>query len=132
MELQAVKGTHIQKLYNSMIKAGLSGKLVQNVSTVLHKAFSVAIKQGVIRTNPCDGAERPKAERRKIKPLSDSEIPLFLAAIEDSPMRNAYALCLFAGLRKGGAPGPVVEAGGLSVGEDHHQSTTPAEEDGRL
>lgn len=101
MELQAVKGTHIQKLYNSMIKAGLSGKLVQNVSAVLHKAFSVAIKQGIIRTTPCDGAERPKVERREIKPLSDSEISLFLAAIEDSPMRNAYALCLFAGLREG-------------------------------
>ena len=101
MELQAVKGTHIQKLYNSMIKAGLSGKLVQNVSAVLHKAFSVANKQGIIRTNPCDGAERPKVERREIKPLSDSEIPLFLTAIEDSPMRNAYALCLFAGLREG-------------------------------
>lgn len=101
MELQAVKGTHIQKLYNSMIKASLSGKLVQNVSAVLHKAFSVAIKQGIIRTNPCDGAERPKVERREIKPLSDSEIPLFLAAIEGSPMRNAYALCLFGGLREG-------------------------------
>ena len=101
MELQAVKGTHIQKLYNSMIKAGLSGKLVQNVSAVLHKAFSVANKQGIIRTNPCDGAERPKVERREIKPLADNEIPLFLSAIEDSPMRNAYALCLFAGLREG-------------------------------
>ena len=101
IELQALKGTHIQKPYNAMTKAGLSGKLVQNVSAVLHKAFSTAIKQGIIRTNPCDGAERPKVERREIKPLSDSEIPLFLAAIEDSPMRNAYALCLFGGLREG-------------------------------
>ncbi|MDE6997350.1 MAG: site-specific integrase [Oscillospiraceae bacterium] len=101
MELQAVKGTHIQKLYNSMIKAGLSGKLVQNVSAVLHKALNTAIKQEIIRANPCDGAERPKVERREIKPLSDSEIPLFLAAIDNSPMCNAYALCLFAGLREG-------------------------------
>lgn len=29
------------------------------------------------------------------------DIRRFLAAIEDSPMRNAYALCLFAGLREG-------------------------------
>lgn len=40
-------------------------------------------------------------ERREIVPLADKEIPLFLAAIENSPMRNAYALCLFAGLREG-------------------------------
>lgn len=101
MKLQAVKGTHIQKVYNTMTGAGLSGKTVKNVSAVLHKAFSVALKQGLIPANPCDGAELPKVERREIAPLADAEIPLFLAAIDKSPMRNAYALCLFAGLREG-------------------------------
>ena len=53
LELQAVKGTHIQKIYNTMTAAGLSGKTVKNVSAVLHKAFSVALKQGMIAANPC-------------------------------------------------------------------------------
>lgn len=101
IELQAVKGTHIQRLYNSMTKAGLSGKTVKNVSAVLHKAFSVALKQGIVQVNPCDAAELPKVERHEITPLKDEEIPMFLTAIDDSPMRNAYALCLFAGLREG-------------------------------
>lgn len=101
VELQAVKGTHIQKLYNAMTKTGLSGKTVKNVSAVLHKAFSIALKQGIIQTNPCDAAELPKVERHEISPLADDEIPLFLSAIDSSPMRNAYALCLFAGLREG-------------------------------
>ena len=101
VELQAVKGTHIQRLYNSMTKAGRSGKTVKNVAAVLHKAFSVALKQGIIAVNPCDAAELPKVERHEITPLTDEEIPLFLQAIDSSPMRNAYALCLFAGLREG-------------------------------
>ena len=101
VELQAVKGTNVQRLYNSMTKAGLSGKTVKNVSAVLHKAFSVALKQGIIQVNPCDAAELPKVERHEITPLSDEEIPMFLSAIDGSPMRNAYALCLFAGLREG-------------------------------
>lgn len=101
LELQAVRGTQIQKLYNSMTRAGLSGKTVKNVSAVLHKAFSVALKQGIIAANPCDAAELPKAEHKEIRPLADSEIPRFLAAIDSSPMRNAFALCLFAGLREG-------------------------------
>lgn len=101
VELQAVKGSHVQRLYNSMTKAGLSGKTVKNVGAILHKSFSVAMKQGIIAANPCDAAELPKAERREIRPLADDEIPLFLSAIDDSPMRNAYALCLFAGLREG-------------------------------
>ncbi len=42
--LQSVKGTHIQKLYNDMTKQGLSAKTVKNVSAVLHKALSVAMK----------------------------------------------------------------------------------------
>lgn len=52
MELQAVKGIHIQKFYNALVDKGLSGKTVKNVSAVLHKAFSVALKQGYIQTNP--------------------------------------------------------------------------------
>ena len=100
-ELQVVKGLHIQRMYNTMTRAGLSGKTVKNVSAVLHKAFSVALKQGIIAVNPCDAAELPKAERKEIRPLTDSEIPRFLTAIDDSPMRNAFALCLFAGLREG-------------------------------
>lgn len=101
LELQTVKGIQVQQLYNKMTKAGLSGKTVKNAAAVLHKAFSMAVKQGIIPANPCDAAELPKVERHEIAPLTDREIPLFLAAIEDSPMRNAYALCLFAGLREG-------------------------------
>ena len=101
VELQAVRGAHVQRLYNSMTRAGLSGKTIKNVSAVLHKAFSVALKQGIIAANPCDAAELPKVEHKEIRPLADDEIPLFLSAIDGSPMRNAYALCLFAGLREG-------------------------------
>lgn len=100
VKLQAVRGTHIQKLYNAMTEKGLSGKTVKNVSAVLHKAFSVAIKQGYIQNNPCEGAELPKAVKPEIKPLTDAEIPLFLQAIEEDSMCNAFALCLLAGLRE--------------------------------
>ncbi len=110
LRLQAVKGTYIQRLYNSMTAADLSGKTIKNVSAVLHKAFGVAMKQGIIAANPCGAAELPKAEHKEIHPLTDNEIPSFLSAIDASPMRNAYALCLFAGLREG-------ECLGLSWGQ---------------
>ena len=101
VQLQALNGTHIQKLYNTMTDAGLSGKTVKNVSAVLHKALNQAVKLSLIPINPCGGAELPAAQKHEIKPLTDEEIPRFLAAIDDSPMRNAFALCLFAGLREG-------------------------------
>ena len=56
MELQAVKGVDIQRVYNTMTANDLSGKTVKNVAAVMHKAFSVAQKQGYIVSNPCEGA----------------------------------------------------------------------------
>lgn len=101
VKLQALKGIHVQQLYNDMVAAGLSPKTVKNVAAILHKALSVALKQGMIQTNPCDAAELPKATHKEIQPLTDSDIPKFLKAISEHPMGNAYALCLFAGLREG-------------------------------
>lgn len=105
IKLQSVKGIHIQKLYNGMTEKGLSAKTVKNTAAILHKAFSVALKQGMMQVNPCDAAELPKAQHKEIKPFTDAEIPHFLEAIESHPMRNVYALCLFAGLREGEALG---------------------------
>lgn len=100
LQLQAVNGVHVQKLYNDLIAGGLSAKTIKNIA-VLHKAFSIAQKQGFIQANPCDAAELPKVPKKEIHPLTDAEIPLFLDAIKGHPNENAYALCLFAGLREG-------------------------------
>lgn len=101
MKLQDVKGIHIQRLYNQMSDSGFSAKTIKNVAIVLHRAFDVAKKQALVSANPAEGAEPPKVKRHEITPLSDEDIPRFLAAIDGSPLRNAYALCLFAGLREG-------------------------------
>ena len=100
LQLQQVRGIVIQGLYNDLTAKGLSAKTVKNIAAILSKSLSVAVKQGIIAANPCDAAELPKMEHHEIKPLTDEEIPLFLKAIEDHPFRNAYALCLFAGLRE--------------------------------
>ena len=117
MEVQAVRGVDVQRLFNGMTAAGSSGKTIRNVSAIMHKAFSIAIKQGYITSNPVDAAEPPKVVRHEVKPLTDAEIPLFLEAIEESPYKNAYALCLFAGLRE-------AECMGLSWGQVDFKAQT--------
>ena len=126
IQLQNLRGMHIQKLYNKLRTDGgkapkkdengktvkkngktvyvgipLSPKTIKNVSAVLHKAFDMAIRQGIIQANPCSAAELPRSEKHEIKPLTDKEIPLFLEAMKGDSMENAFALCLFAGLREG-------------------------------
>ncbi len=101
IKLQALKGMQIQRLYNGMTASGISGKSVKNMGAILHKAFSVAIKQGLISVNPCDAAELPKVVHKEIQPFTDAEIPIFLKAIESHPFKNAYAVDLFTGMREG-------------------------------
>lgn len=101
LQLQVVKGSHIQRMYNKMIADGAAPKTVKNIGAVAHKAFSMAVKQGIIPANPCDAAELPAMQQHEISPLTDADIPNFLEAIEGDSMGNAYALCLFAGLREG-------------------------------
>ena len=111
MKLQDVKGIHIQRLYNQMADNGFSAKTIRNVGIVLHRSFDVAKKQALIFNNPCDSAEPPKVKRKEISPLSDEDIPRFLAAIDQSPM---------------------LERGRFPAREDHHQPAAPAEQDQRL
>lgn len=101
MKLQAVRGLHVQKMYNALVANGAAPKYVKNIGAVAHKAFNVAIRQGLISVNPCDAAELPAMVQKEIKPLTDAEIPIFLKAIQGHPFENAFALCLFAGLRQG-------------------------------
>lgn len=101
MKLQAVRGNHVQKFYNDLTASGLTGKTVKNISSVLHKSMDRAVKLGYIAANPCNAADLPKVKNKEIHPLTDTEIPLFLKEIDSSPMRNAFAVCLYCGLREG-------------------------------
>lgn len=101
LKVQDVRMSHIQKLYGNMSKNGKSPKLVHDIAGILNAAFSTAVTEGLLQKNPCTGATPPKAHKPEILPLSDSDIPAFLKAIEDDPLCNAFALCLFGGLREG-------------------------------
>lgn len=105
LQLQKITGTHIQRFYNQLLDSGLSPKTIKNTASILHKALEVALKQGYIYFNPCNNAELPKQIKKEIKPFTTEEIPRFLDAIQDSEYKNAYMLCLFAGLREGEALG---------------------------
>lgn len=99
--LQAVRGIHVQSFYKKLLESGKSPKTIKNIASVLHKAFDTAQKQGLISANPCDSADIPSCPKKEVTPLTDAEIPAFLNAIDGDPMKNAFALCMFAGLREG-------------------------------
>lgn len=101
LRLQDVKGIHVQRVFNSLLAKGFKPSSVRTIGVILHRGFEMATKQGLIQINPCNMAERPHINRTEIHPLTEKEIPAFLDAISSLRLKNAYALCLFAGLRKG-------------------------------
>jgi len=101
IQLQGLRGSHIQKIYNDMFSDGLSPKTIKNVSAVIHKALSTAQKQGIINQNPSDTTDIPKIQKHEIKPFTEAEIPLFISECAKDIMGIAFIICLLSGLREG-------------------------------
>jgi integrase len=100
--------------------------------------FSWAVKQDILKVNPCVGVEKNKTKKRE-RVLSDSEIPLFWKAFDDAGYIRSLALkmILLTGRRPGevrhmrtehikngwwempGAPDPKLGWPGTKNGESH-------------
>ncbi|MBQ9773836.1 MAG: site-specific integrase [Clostridia bacterium] len=101
--LRSVAAPQIQAFYNDLLRTkGLHPKTIKNVHGILHKALAQAVKLRYISWNPAEACSLPRAERTEIKPLSESEITAFLAAIRSGePLRDLFTVALFTGMREG-------------------------------
>ena len=94
----------IEKYIVSMIKdEKLDPKTVKNRVSLLKAAYKMAIRNGLLRENPCDGVELPKIKRADIKIFTEEEVRQFMEklAAQDLDMRVMCELALFCGLRRG-------------------------------
>ena len=75
IRLSALTAPQIQQFYNSLItEKELSPKTVKNIHGVLHRALGQAVKLGMLRSNPTNVCDLPKAHRKEIKPMEQAEI----------------------------------------------------------
>ena len=91
---------HLQRLYRKKQDQGLT-RMVVLIHAVMHKALAQAVKWGIVPRNAADAVERPKVQKREIRPLSKDELVRFLAAAEDDPLYALYVLAATCGLRMG-------------------------------
>ena len=102
IRLSALTAPQIQQFYNSLItEKELSPKTVKNIHGVLHRALGQAVKLGMLRSNPTNVCDLPKAHRKEIKPMEQAEISRFLQAIQGTKYGLVYQSTLFTGLREG-------------------------------
>lgn len=94
----------IEKYVVSLIKdEKLNPKTVKNRISLLESAYKLAIKNGLLRENPCAGVELPKLRRPEVSILMEDEIDLFMEKLsqQDLDIRVLCELALFCGLRRG-------------------------------
>jgi len=99
-KIDSIKFSDIRRFYNSLIhEKGLKPNTIENIQTVLHPIFTLAVRDGYIRTNPTDGAivELKKGaswEKPKRHALTIEEQEAFIDFLSTSEM-YAHWLPLF-------------------------------------
>lgn len=63
--LADIRGEHIQKLYNGLVKKGMAFSSTKVVSAILSGYFKQVMKNGLIERNPVPIATLPKGSPKK-------------------------------------------------------------------
>lgn len=109
-DIASIKYSDIKRFYGELMKHGFKPNSVENIQTILHPVFSVAVKDGYIRLNPTDGviAEIKKShdwEKPKRHALSVPEQEAFVDFIAQSKTYhhwlNLFTVLLGTGMRVG-------------------------------
>lgn len=100
IKLKELTGEDLNEFYVFLINDGLKGATAQRHHSVMHRAFKQAVKRGIIPTNPCDQAERPKADKYVGEYYNATKLKALLESLDDDPMRVVVILTVFYGLRR--------------------------------
>jgi len=104
--------------------AGLSPKMVRHVHTLLHKAFSDAVRWGSLARNPTDRAEPPRPRTPEMKVWDVGQLRAFLAEVEGDRLGPIWLLMATTGMRRGEVMGlrwadVDLDAGRISIVQTH-------------
>lgn len=83
-----IKYSTIKKFYNALLEQGFKPNSLEIIHTILHPIFTIAVRDGYIRTNPTDGvmAEIKKAhdwEKPKRHALTEQQQEAFVNFVRD-------------------------------------------------
>ncbi|MBQ6175397.1 MAG: site-specific integrase [Clostridia bacterium] len=103
VKLTALRPDQVQKSVNNLTKGDdpLSPKSIKNCVAVLRSAMTRAVQNDLIRKNPCDNVELPKAKKKEIQPLDETGIAEFMKAISGHHNELIFKIALFTGMRQG-------------------------------
>ena len=91
----------IQNLYSIRMEQGLGARTVQMIHAVIHRSLHVAVKQGLIGSNPAKRVEKPKHRKARMQILDDMQVRTLLVAAEGTPLEALIQVAVTTGMRKG-------------------------------
>lgn len=102
LEIKEAANVTTQELERLIHRVGKSHPRTANkIHDLLRRLWNHAIKQGVLKSNPCHGVTR-FSEKARDRVLSQAEVQMFLGAIEqeNEPWRSYFRLLLLTGARR--------------------------------
>lgn len=97
-----IRGEHVQRLYNDLVKEEYAVSSIKVVSAVLNGCFSQAMKNGLIERNPINAATLPRqTEKKSRQALTKEQQELFMEYAKESYLYNMFAIMLRTGMRSG-------------------------------
>jgi integrase len=99
LAITSLRPPHIQKLCGEHQTKG-HYRTAQYIYNTLNKSLNVAVKQGILVRNPCDGVEAPKVPKREMQTLSQSDMHIFLEYARKTQYYTLFYTDLFTGMRR--------------------------------
>ncbi|MDO5372734.1 MAG: site-specific integrase [Corynebacterium glutamicum] len=99
MQINQVAPWFLQEWINAQTQG-----TVGNIHTVLNQAFRMAVRYGVISTNPLDAVDKPKATPKEVRALQGEEIQDFrdlMRATKNETLIDVTDFSITTGLRAG-------------------------------
>lgn len=101
VRLDRLSGARLDDAYIAWLKQGLSPSSVHHLHRTLHRALAVAVRRGVLHTNPADRAEPPKVPRVRFPTLTVAQARAVLKTARGRRNEARWWLALVLGMRQG-------------------------------
>lgn len=97
--LQTITPAFCSAFISMLLERRLGPFIIRRIIQDLKALLNIALRLGLIKTNPCKGIELPRLPKSQIMPLSKAEIKDFLTACEKDPRGLLLRLAILTGTR---------------------------------
>lgn len=117
LQLDKLRPNHVEELIVALRAANLSDSTVRQVYTVLRQALDVAVRDGLLATNPAAKVKRPGVARKEARHLPAADVVKLLDSAKGLRYHLAVLIMAATGLRRGEVAGLLWSAVDFQKGE---------------